>query len=123
MHIAQRVPCQKQKLGKKETVRNGFKINRNIRNIERLFNELKVLDTNGEEFIPKKPGDYKRRLGLCMAPLTKTDICSNMIVLHSYLNYLTFFQRLFYILICDFFSFRYHLLKVFYLCIKITKRK
>ena len=45
-----------------ENVANGFKMNRTIQNMEQLYNELKVIDSNGEEFIPKKPGDYKKDL-------------------------------------------------------------
>ena len=33
-----------------------------------------------------------------MAPLTKSDICTNITILHSYLNALTFFERLLYCL-------------------------
>ena len=82
----------------KENIIQGFKMDRTVQNMERLYSELKVIGSNGEEFIPKKPGDYKKRLGLCKPPLTKTNVCSVVTILHSYLNALTFFQRLLYAL-------------------------
>ena len=82
----------------KENVTKGFEMNRSIGQVDQLFNELKVLKANGEEFIPKGTRDYEKRQGLCMPPLTKADVCSNITVLHSYLNALTFFERLLYAL-------------------------
>ena len=81
-----------------QNVSNGFKMNRSMKNLEQLVNELKVLNPNGEEFIPKNTRDYEKRQGLCTPPITKADVCSNITVLHSYLNALTFFERIFYAL-------------------------
>ena len=39
-----------------EGIRNGFKINRTLREIEDLFNELCVLDVDGNEHISKCDG-------------------------------------------------------------------
>ena len=80
----------------RENIKDGFPLNRSIQDTEQLFNELKVLDDEGNEYIPKKPRDYEKRQGLCNQPLTKTEVCSNITVLHSYLNALSFFERLLY---------------------------
>ena len=56
-------------------VSNGFQIDRDMTNLDQLYNELKVIKPNGKEFIPKSIGDYAKRQGLCMPPLTKNDIC------------------------------------------------
>ena len=81
-----------------ENISNGFPIDRDMTNLDQLYNELKVMKPNGEEFIPKSVGDYAKRQGLCMPPLTKNDICGNITVLHSYLNCLSFFEKIFYCL-------------------------
>ena len=85
-----------EKAHNREKIINGFEMSRTPENMEKLFEELKVLDANGEEFIPKSTKDYEKRYGLCMPPLTKADVCSNITVLHSYLNALTFFERILY---------------------------
>ena len=77
-------------------VSNGFQIDRDMTNLDQLYNELKVMKPNGKEFIPKSIGDYAKRQGLCMPPLTKNDICGNITVLHSYLNSLSFFEKILY---------------------------
>ena len=79
-----------------EKIQAGFPINRTVETTSELFSDLAVLDIDGKEFIPKTVRDYKRRSGLCHKPITKTDICGNIAVLHSYLNSLTFFEQILY---------------------------
>ena len=79
-----------------EGIRNGFKINRTLREVEDLFNELCVLDVDGNEHISKNVADYNKRKGVCMKPITRYEMFSNITVLHSYLNSLSFFQRILY---------------------------
>lgn len=76
----------------------GFPNTRDINGLNNLFDELCVLDENGKEFIPRRKDDYLRRRGLCQRPLTKADVCTNITILHSYLNSLTFFERIIYCL-------------------------
>ena len=79
-------------------ITRGFKIDRSIDKMKSLYDEISLIDEHGVEFVPKTKKDYERRKGLCMKPITKADVCSNITVLHSYLNALSFFERLMYCL-------------------------
>ena len=81
-----------------DNIKQGFKINRSIEKMKNLYEEISLLDDDGVEFIPKSRKDYEKRKGLCMKPISKADVCSNITVLHSYLNALSFFERLLYCL-------------------------
>ena len=83
---------------KLSNISQGFKINRSIENMKNLYEEISLLDEDGVEFIPKSRKDYEKRKGMCVKPITKADVCSNITVLHSYLNSLSFFERIFYCL-------------------------
>ena len=79
-----------------DSIQAGFPINRTVEAMNQLYSELCILDTDGTELLPKKPKDYDIRKGLCFKPISTTDVCSNITILHSYLNALKFFEQLLY---------------------------
>ena len=75
-------------------ISQGFKIDRHISDVKKLYDNISQEDEEGKKYIPKKTRDYGTRKGLSDEPLTNFDVCQNITVLHAYLNSLDFFQRI-----------------------------
>ena len=79
-----------------ERIRNGFTIDRCVADNLALFESLVLTDEDGNEYVPKNPGDYATRTGLTQRPLTEQNLHQNIPITHAYLRFLSHFQEVLY---------------------------
>ena len=70
-----------------ERIKELFRFNRSIQNIQQVFEELAETDEDGNLYVPRNQGDYSVRTGITQATLTRNlDLTKTIPVTHAYLR-------------------------------------
>jgi len=76
-----------------DRIKQLFRFNRSIENIQQTFDDLVQVDADGNSFIPRAPGDYSTRTGVTQNPLTQNiDLTKVIPITHAYIRVLSYFE-------------------------------